>query len=106
MRKALNVIVSRKLPRSPTAGRSGWARWPPPGRVGWSPAGELAPGVYTVRWRVTGADGDLVESTFRFGVDRLGRVRTGRWRGHVVAVGGLAVADVRRPVRCAAVGCG
>jgi copper transport protein len=24
--------------------------------------------VYTVRWRVTGADGDLVESTFRFAV--------------------------------------
>ncbi len=28
----------------------------------------LPPGVYTVRWRVTGADGDLVESTFRFAV--------------------------------------
>ncbi len=28
----------------------------------------LTPGVYTLRWRVTGADGDLVESTFRFAV--------------------------------------
>jgi len=28
----------------------------------------LPPGVYTVRWRVIGADGDLVESTFRFAV--------------------------------------
>ncbi len=28
----------------------------------------LASGVYTLRWRVTGADGDLVESTFRFAV--------------------------------------
>jgi copper transport protein len=28
----------------------------------------LPTGVYTVRWRVTGADGDLVESTFRFAV--------------------------------------
>ena len=30
------------------------------------PAVQLGPGTYTVRWRVTGADGDLVESTFRF----------------------------------------
>ncbi len=29
---------------------------------------QLPAGVYTVRWRVTGADGDLVESTFRFAV--------------------------------------
>jgi len=28
----------------------------------------LLPGVYTLRWRVTGSDGDLVESSFRFAV--------------------------------------
>jgi copper transport protein len=30
--------------------------------------GALAAGVYTVRWRVTGGDGDLVEGQFRFAV--------------------------------------
>src|SRR5439155_5614347 len=30
--------------------------------------GVLPPGVYTVRWRATGTDGDLVESSFRFAV--------------------------------------
>lgn len=29
---------------------------------------DLPAGVYTVRWRVTGADGDLMEGEFRFGV--------------------------------------
>lgn len=29
---------------------------------------ELRPGTYTVRWRVTGADGDVVEDEFRFAV--------------------------------------
>jgi copper transport protein len=42
------------------------------GREGRAVTGRLSrplpPGVYTVRWRVTGADGDLVESTFRFAV--------------------------------------
>ncbi|WP_102143060.1 copper resistance CopC/CopD family protein [Mycobacterium hubeiense] len=32
------------------------------------PAAPLPPGSYTVRWRVTGTDGDLVEDGFRFGV--------------------------------------
>lgn len=32
------------------------------------PADTLAPGTYTVRWQVTGADGDLVEQDFRFAV--------------------------------------
>ncbi|AWK76760.1 copper resistance protein CopC (plasmid) [Rhodococcus oxybenzonivorans] len=32
------------------------------------PAEALAPGTYTVRWQVTGADGDLVEQDFRFAV--------------------------------------
>lgn len=32
------------------------------------PAAPLPPGSYTVRWRVTGTDGDLVEDEFRFGV--------------------------------------
>jgi copper transport protein len=32
------------------------------------PAAPLPPGSYTVRWRVTGTDGDLVEEEFRFGV--------------------------------------
>lgn len=32
------------------------------------PAAPLPPGSYTVRWRVTGTDGDLVEDQFRFGV--------------------------------------
>ena len=32
------------------------------------PAAALPPGSYTVRWRVTGTDGDLVEEEFRFGV--------------------------------------
>ena len=31
-------------------------------------AAPLPPGSYTVRWRVTGTDGDLVEEEFRFGV--------------------------------------
>ena len=30
--------------------------------------GELQPGTYTVRWRVIGADGDVVENEFRFAV--------------------------------------
>ncbi|MBJ8340838.1 copper resistance protein CopC/CopD [Antrihabitans sp. YC3-6] len=33
-----------------------------------SPTGTLNPGTYTVRWRVTGADGDLLEQDFRFAV--------------------------------------
>ncbi|HXA13476.1 MAG TPA: copper resistance protein CopC, partial [Mycobacterium sp.] len=32
------------------------------------PSGPLPPGSYTVRWRATGTDGDLVEEEFRFGV--------------------------------------
>ncbi|BAH55706.1 MULTISPECIES: copper resistance CopC family protein [Rhodococcus] len=32
------------------------------------PADTLAAGTYTVRWQVTGADGDLVEQDFRFAV--------------------------------------
>ena len=32
------------------------------------PAAPVTPGSYTVRWRVTGTDGDLVEEEFRFGV--------------------------------------
>jgi copper transport protein len=32
------------------------------------PAATLRPGSYTVRWRVTGTDGDVVEDEFRFGV--------------------------------------
>jgi len=32
------------------------------------PGAPVAPGSYTVRWRVTGTDGDLVEEEFRFGV--------------------------------------
>jgi copper transport protein len=32
------------------------------------PAAALPPGSYTVRWRATGTDGDLVEEEFRFGV--------------------------------------
>ncbi len=32
------------------------------------PADPLAPGTYTVRWQVTGADGDLVEQDFRFAI--------------------------------------
>jgi copper transport protein len=32
------------------------------------PAAPLPPGSYTVRWRATGTDGDLVEEEFRFGV--------------------------------------
>jgi copper transport protein len=32
------------------------------------PAAPIPPGSYTVRWRVTGTDGDLVEEEFRFGV--------------------------------------
>jgi len=32
------------------------------------PVRALEPGTYTVRWRVTGADGDLVEQEFRFAV--------------------------------------
>ncbi|MEU2004613.1 copper resistance protein CopC [Rhodococcus sp. NPDC019627] len=32
------------------------------------PAEALAPGTYTVRWLVTGADGDLVEQEFRFAI--------------------------------------
>lgn len=34
-------------------------------------SGGLAPGLYTVRWRVTGADGDIVEGSFRFAVGTL-----------------------------------
>jgi copper transport protein len=33
-----------------------------------SPTAPLAAGTYTARWRVTGADGDLVEGDFRFAV--------------------------------------
>ncbi|GAB3366470.1 MULTISPECIES: copper resistance CopC/CopD family protein [Amycolatopsis] len=32
------------------------------------PAGPLAPGAYSVRWRVTGSDGDQVEEEFRFAI--------------------------------------
>lgn len=32
------------------------------------PSGTLPPGTYTVRWRITGTDGDLVEEDFRFAV--------------------------------------
>ena len=32
------------------------------------PTAPLPPGSYTVRWRATGTDGDLVEEEFRFGV--------------------------------------
>jgi copper transport protein len=32
------------------------------------PSAALPPGSYTVRWRVTGSDGDLVEEEFRFGI--------------------------------------
>ncbi|MDT5364636.1 MAG: copper transport protein [Mycobacterium sp.] len=32
------------------------------------PSAPLPPGSYTVRWRATGTDGDLVEEEFRFGV--------------------------------------
>ena len=45
---------------------------PPPARGGQvrdcAPGRPLPPGSYTVRWRVTGTDGDLVEEEFRFGV--------------------------------------
>jgi len=47
--------------RSVTTGRGGRA-------VVATLAGTLPTGVYVVRWRVTGADGDLVEDAFRFAV--------------------------------------
>jgi copper transport protein len=59
----------------------------------------LAPGVYTVRWRLTGADGDLVESTFRFavGIRSHRTVHIGRTRVEdIVAARRVAVAAVRR----------
>jgi copper transport protein len=46
---------------APTTARSGQV-------VTARPVVPLPPGSYTVRWRVTGTDGDLVEEEFRFGV--------------------------------------
>ncbi|WP_241032048.1 copper resistance protein CopC [Rhodococcus pseudokoreensis] len=80
------------------------------------PADTLAPGTYTVRWQVTGADGDLVEQDFRFAV---GLVLTGdgsaaegpstswtdavlRWLlflGLAIALGGLAAERVTTTAR-------
>ncbi|WP_308114968.1 copper resistance CopC/CopD family protein [Rhodococcus opacus] len=80
------------------------------------PADTLAPGTYTVRWQVTGADGDLVEQDFRFAV---GLVLTGdgsaaegpstswtdavlRWLlflGLAIALGGLAAERVTATAR-------
>ncbi|KMO73462.1 copper resistance protein CopC [Mycolicibacterium chlorophenolicum] len=70
------------------------------------PAAPVPPGSYTVRWRVTGTDGDLVEEEFRFGVGyaltaaaaSAGTASTAWWSaalrwvlfaGFAIAVGGL-----------------
>ncbi len=60
----------------------------------------LSPGVYVVRWRVTGSDGDLVEEQFSFGVGAAilglgpGRTPSISWQEAVLRwllFGGLAV---------------
>ena len=77
------------------------------------PAAPLPPGSYTVRWRATGTDGDLVEEEFRFGVGyALTAAAPGasgasiawlsaalRWllfAGFAIAFGGLIAATIHR----------
>ncbi|MBC2644850.1 MULTISPECIES: copper resistance protein CopC [unclassified Rhodococcus (in: high G+C Gram-positive bacteria)] len=60
------IVVSDSTGRAVPMGGAETAR---DGRVLTArPAATLAPGTYTVRWQVTGADGDLIEQDFRFAV--------------------------------------